>query len=220
MDLQASDRAHRIGQKNEVKVFRLITRTAVEEGILSRAAFKKDLDKKVIQTGMYDTKTSDLERQKKLEQLIKQGTQEDLDHDENEIPDDEAINELLARSEGEYALFQEMDEERYAREDKDKQMKRIQDNIPKESQITQINYRLMQEFEVPDWVKIKEQPKLKKDIIVSGKRKRKALNYSEALSDKQWKRIIEDGADIHEEIEKAQRQVSLNAEQSTESNIQ
>ena len=37
MDAQAQDRAHRIGQKNEVRVFRLITNTPVEERILARA---------------------------------------------------------------------------------------------------------------------------------------------------------------------------------------
>ena len=40
MDLQAQDRAHRIGQRNEVRVFRLITKSAIEEGILTRASYK------------------------------------------------------------------------------------------------------------------------------------------------------------------------------------
>lgn len=48
MDEQAKDRAHRIGQKSEVRVYRLITRSVVEEGILSRAVSKKDLDNKII----------------------------------------------------------------------------------------------------------------------------------------------------------------------------
>lgn len=54
MDEQAKDRAHRIGQKQEVKVFRLITRSIVEEGILSRACSKKALDAKIIQAGMFN----------------------------------------------------------------------------------------------------------------------------------------------------------------------
>tara|TARA_B110000285_G_C15096918_1_gene602574 strand:- start:947 stop:1186 length:240 start_codon:yes stop_codon:yes gene_type:complete len=48
MDEQAKDRAHRIGQKHEVRVFRLITATKVEEGILSKAQYKKGLDDKII----------------------------------------------------------------------------------------------------------------------------------------------------------------------------
>jgi ATP-dependent helicase STH1/SNF2 len=37
MDAQAQDRAHRIGQKNEVRVFRLLTASPIEERILARA---------------------------------------------------------------------------------------------------------------------------------------------------------------------------------------
>jgi ATP-dependent helicase STH1/SNF2 len=44
MDLQAQDRAYRIGQKNEVRVYRLVTATMVEEAILSKAEFKMGLD--------------------------------------------------------------------------------------------------------------------------------------------------------------------------------
>lgn len=40
MDLQAQDRAHRIGQRSEVRVFRLITKTVIEESILTRASYK------------------------------------------------------------------------------------------------------------------------------------------------------------------------------------
>jgi SNF2 family DNA or RNA helicase len=48
MDEQAKDRVHRIGQKNEVRVFRLVSNQTVEEGILSKAMSKKDLDNKII----------------------------------------------------------------------------------------------------------------------------------------------------------------------------
>ena len=40
-DLQAQDRAHRIGQKNEVRVLRLMTVNSVEEKILTRKIFKR-----------------------------------------------------------------------------------------------------------------------------------------------------------------------------------
>jgi ATP-dependent helicase STH1/SNF2 len=48
MDEQAKDRAHRIGQKREVRVYRLITTTKIEEDILDKATQKKDLDEKII----------------------------------------------------------------------------------------------------------------------------------------------------------------------------
>lgn len=50
-DIQAIDRAHRIGQKKQVKVFRLIAEKTIDERIVERAEIKLCLDKKVIQEG-------------------------------------------------------------------------------------------------------------------------------------------------------------------------
>ncbi|KAK6457629.1 chromatin remodelling complex ATPase chain ISW1 [Scheffersomyces xylosifermentans] len=50
-DLQAMDRAHRIGQTKQVKVFRFITENAIEEKVLERATQKLRLDQLVIQQG-------------------------------------------------------------------------------------------------------------------------------------------------------------------------
>ncbi len=51
MDLQAMDRAHRIGQKKEVQVFRLCTEHAIEEKVIEKAYKKLRLDALVIQQG-------------------------------------------------------------------------------------------------------------------------------------------------------------------------
>jgi SNF2 family DNA or RNA helicase len=40
-------------------VYRFITATGVEEGMLSKAMFKKGLDDKIIQAGMYNDDASD-----------------------------------------------------------------------------------------------------------------------------------------------------------------
>ncbi|KAJ3091977.1 hypothetical protein HK102_011881 [Quaeritorhiza haematococci] len=48
MDLQAQDRAHRIGQTRPVIVYRLVTTGTVESNILNRAAAKRRLEKLVI----------------------------------------------------------------------------------------------------------------------------------------------------------------------------
>lgn len=50
-DLQAQDRAHRIGQKGQVHVFRFITENTIEEGIYLRAQQKLKLDDILIQRG-------------------------------------------------------------------------------------------------------------------------------------------------------------------------
>lgn len=49
MDLQAQDRAHRIGQKKTVHVYRLVTEGTVEERIVERAQMRLRLDALVIQ---------------------------------------------------------------------------------------------------------------------------------------------------------------------------
>lgn len=46
------DRAHRIGQKKQVRVFRFITENTVEERIVERAEMKLRLDSVVIQQGV------------------------------------------------------------------------------------------------------------------------------------------------------------------------
>lgn len=50
-DLQAMDRAHRIGQTKQVYVYRFVTENAIEEKVLERAAQKLRLDQLVIQQG-------------------------------------------------------------------------------------------------------------------------------------------------------------------------
>lgn len=51
MDLQAQDRAHRIGQKKQVYVFNLLMENTIEEKILERALKKLKLDEIIVQNG-------------------------------------------------------------------------------------------------------------------------------------------------------------------------
>ena len=46
------DRAHRIGQKKQVYVYRFVTDSTVEERIIERAEMKLRLDNLVIQQGI------------------------------------------------------------------------------------------------------------------------------------------------------------------------
>ena len=62
-------------------MYRLITRSVVEEGILSRADMKKDLDNKIIQAGLFNQKSSENERHQTLQQLIKKDYEKDDDSD-------------------------------------------------------------------------------------------------------------------------------------------
>ena len=78
MDLQAQDRAHRIGQKNEVRVYRLISSGTVEENILEQANRKLQVDAQVIQAGQFNNKSTESDRHQMLKNLLRQeNTQED-----------------------------------------------------------------------------------------------------------------------------------------------
>lgn len=65
-DLQAQDRAHRIGQTKAVLILRFITEKSVEEAMYQRARYKLDIDDKVIQAGRFDNKST----QEEQEQLL------------------------------------------------------------------------------------------------------------------------------------------------------
>lgn len=77
-DLQAQDRAHRIGQKNEVRVLRLCTVNSVEEKILAAARYKLNVDEKVIQAGMFDQKSTGSERKAFLEAILVEEQEEEV----------------------------------------------------------------------------------------------------------------------------------------------
>jgi ATP-dependent DNA helicase len=53
MDLQAQDRAHRIGQKKPVLVFRLVSAHTIETKILQKAGNKRKLEALVISQGKF-----------------------------------------------------------------------------------------------------------------------------------------------------------------------
>lgn len=64
------DRAHRIGQMKQVRVFRLITENTVEEKIVERAEVKLRLDKLVIQQGrLVDSKQNQLNKDEMLNMI-------------------------------------------------------------------------------------------------------------------------------------------------------
>lgn len=72
-DLQAEDRAHRIGQKKTVRVYRLITEKTVEEKIIERAEKKLLLDAVVIQQGRLTTAGNKLST-KEMARIVTYGT--------------------------------------------------------------------------------------------------------------------------------------------------
>ncbi|PWY88515.1 hypothetical protein BO70DRAFT_359972 [Aspergillus heteromorphus CBS 117.55] len=72
-DLQAMDRAHRIGQTKQVVVFRFVTENAIEEKVLERAAQKLRLDQLVIQQGRAQQQTKNAASKDELLGMIQHG---------------------------------------------------------------------------------------------------------------------------------------------------
>lgn len=72
-DLQAMDRAHRIGQKKQVVVYRFVTEKAIEEKVLERAAQKLRLDQLVIQQGRAQQSAKVAQSKDELVNMIQHG---------------------------------------------------------------------------------------------------------------------------------------------------
>ena len=167
MDLQAQDRAHRIGQKEEVRVYRLVTNTKIEETILTKAAYKKDVDAKVIQAGLFNAKATDLERREKLRSLLK--TEEEDEEEEQPYMTDPQINEVIARNDEEYEAFEKLDMQRKLVENYDQ--------------------RLIQEDQMPEWLGMTEAEK-EEFFYGRGLRERKRVYYAD-FTDAEWENMIE-----------------------------
>ncbi|PSN73459.1 hypothetical protein BS50DRAFT_568994 [Corynespora cassiicola Philippines] len=74
-DLQAMDRAHRIGQTKQVMVFRFVTENAIEEKVLERAAQKLRLDQLVIQQGRSQQPVKNAASKDELLTMIQHGAE-------------------------------------------------------------------------------------------------------------------------------------------------
>lgn len=96
-DLQAQDRAHRIGQKKEVNVYRLVTADSVEEKIIERAQQKLKLDAMVVQQGRLQEKQAKLSKNDMLE-MIRFGADQVFRATDSMITDED-IDAILAKGE-------------------------------------------------------------------------------------------------------------------------
>ncbi|KAF8782283.1 SWI/SNF-related matrix-associated like protein [Argiope bruennichi] len=105
VDLQAMDRAHRIGQTKTVKVFRFITENTVEERIVERAEVKLRLDNVVIQQGrLVDAQANKLGKEEMLG-MIRHGADHIFASKESEITDED-IDAILEKGEKKTAELQ------------------------------------------------------------------------------------------------------------------
>jgi hypothetical protein len=95
VDLQAQDRAHRIGQTRPVTVYRFITEGTIEEKIVERAEMKLQLDAVVIQQGRLVEQSKALGKDEMLA-MIKFGAEKIFASKDSTISDEE-IDSILER---------------------------------------------------------------------------------------------------------------------------
>ncbi|XP_041000945.1 chromatin structure-remodeling complex protein SYD isoform X4 [Juglans microcarpa x Juglans regia] len=112
VDLQAQARAHRIGQKREVLVLRFETVQTVEEQVRAAAEHKLGVANQSITAGFFDNNTSAEDRREYLESLLRECKKEEA----APVLDDDALNDIIARSESEIDVFESVDKQRREQE--------------------------------------------------------------------------------------------------------
>ncbi|CDR39266.1 CYFA0S03e01530g1_1 [Cyberlindnera fabianii] len=183
-DLQAQDRAHRIGQKNEVRILRLVTSDTVEEVILERALQKLDIDGKVIQAGKFDNKSTSEEQEAFLKQLLENEGRRNNDED-GEMDDDD-LNDTLARNDAERELFSKMDLERVTAEKIQSRRGGWKERLLTDAELPEIfTEDIDHHFEVED----KE---------LGRTREKKRVYYDDGLTEEQWLMAMDDDEDTVE----------------------
>lgn len=195
MDLQAQDRAHRIGQTKVVRVYRLICAGTVEVKILEQANRKLQVDAQVIQAGQFNNKSTEMDRHQMLKDLLRQksGEEDGL----GDVPGMEELNRLFARSDEEYEAFVEYDA-------------KSRENGEFKQMFTQNN-------ELPEWVlqpdvDHKTEAEKEQEILLShgrGRRKRRATHDLDLLTEAEWFKVAEGDMTVEEAFEKRQRRKAM-----------
>ncbi|GAA5906919.1 uncharacterized protein JCM6883_005730 [Sporobolomyces salmoneus] len=185
-DLQAQDRAHRIGQKKEVRILRLVTERSVEEHVMAGAAKKIEMDKKIIQAGRYDNKSTAEERDAFLRALLEADDEEKEDDDDADEAD--ILNEAIARTEEERQLFRQMDLDRRKAEESAWFAAGNTGKFPE---------RLIQEYELPEVYRMEHQKAVvEPDEQPEGStRRRKEVMYDDGMTEEQWLQTMEEDED-------------------------
>ena len=107
-DLQAMDRAYRIGQKKKVYVYRLITHQTIEEKMIERQAIKLKLDQIIIQQGKHAALSNNLSKDE-YEKILLHGAAMIIEQKKQGLHDEEIdVDKII--EEGEKKFHQLRDE--------------------------------------------------------------------------------------------------------------
>ncbi|CAK5279848.1 unnamed protein product [Mycena citricolor] len=199
-DLQAQDRAHRIGQTKAVLILRFITEKSVEEAMYQRARYKLDIDDKVIQAGRFDNKSTQEEQEEFLRSIL-DADQEEENEEAGDMNDQE-LNILLARSEEEGEIFRQMDSQRE---------RETLENWRAQGHRGKPPPPLMQFEELPECYQ-KEEPfeptNTDETIEGRGQRRRNVVSYNDGLDDETWAMALEEGEDLEELADRTRKRAA------------
>ena len=206
MDLQAMARAHRIGQKTEVRVLRLITASPIEEKILATANEKLDQEAKIIEAGKFNQTSDASERRETLQKLLAQSA--DDAGEEAGIPTDEEINEMIARPNPKLNLTREEEVEKLNAMDTER-LEKSSSNKKGGGGGSGRSSALLTDADLPAWLGEAELLQAQKKEadgmdVVDGPRERKATSGGESskaqteLSERDFTRWAQTGLDLEE----------------------
>jgi len=204
MDLQAMARAHRIGQKFEVRVLRLITASPIEEKILATANEKLDQEAKIIEAGKFNQTSDASERRETLQKLLAQSA--DDTSEESGIPTDEDINEMLARPNPTHGLTREQEVAAFNRMDAERLKEAARPRG--KSAAAKPTARLLTDTELPAWLEeavlLAQKRAEDAEDVVDGPRERKTTSYGEKLNERDFTRWAQSGLEMEEWMQQEQ----------------
>jgi ATP-dependent helicase STH1/SNF2 len=216
--------AHRIGQKREVRVLRLITSNSVEELVLARAQRKLEIDGKIIQAGKFDDSTSgedyeallvrvQLESRGRADTDVSQAKafeQNDEEEEDTKEIDDDELNALLARGDNEEEIFAQMDRDREADKLADWRAKGNKGPVPPP---------LMAESELPPFYRrdigneLAASDLQNEDEQGRGRRTKTEVKYTDGLTDEQWLNAVDaSDDDIDDAVERKRARIDKKSE--------
>jgi ATP-dependent helicase STH1/SNF2 len=207
-----SDRAHRIGQRSDVSVFRLITNSPVEEKILSRATDKLNMNELVVEAGKFDKRSvesdNSLERKRMMEVLLtdfennanaaaakeNMKTKDSFLSAPSEATSDDGIDEGEDDDDDKSEASKEEDlNDLLSNNESDYQLYKSMDKLPPAPGTVDASL-FTSIADVPDW--ILHPPRSKREdpngepVIADASRKRKDVVYDDGLTDKQFMRLM------------------------------
>ena len=188
-DKQACGRAHRIGQSREVLVLNLSTPDSVERRVLKVQNEKRTAEDMIIGAAIFNDESC-VDDRKAVYQAV---TAKNQSGGVTNVPNDSQINKFLARTPEELDIFEEMDQERDERYQREWEKAGHTGEYP----------RLVTYEELPDYLKVPVEELIKEEEIPAYRRSRSKnqLSMLDNITDSEYTRFVEEGRDPNDYLE-------------------